>query len=193
MPSSQPPSSLIVLFHCAGGSPSAGAHTSGSYVASSWRGPLEISSGKVRVHVFCKTISWSAVLPRHEKRSPLCSRTPATSISLADVDCSTWRVLRGDVLSPARNLCSVLNGEPLPWLGRWRFQAKPHCCGCHDPAAHHLGWHVSVHPTRLPASCAIGARGTHNLALPLRTAHQLRATAIANARSAVYSASPEEG
>ena len=47
MPSSQPPSSLIVLFHCARGSLSAGAHTSAS--SCSWRGPLEISSGNVRV------------------------------------------------------------------------------------------------------------------------------------------------
>ena len=36
---------------------------------------------------------------------------------------------------------------------------------------------ISAHPTRLPASCTIGARGTCNLALPLRAAHQLRATA----------------
>ena len=52
---------------------------------------------------------------------------------------------------------------------------------------------ISAHPTRLPASCTIGARGTCNLALPLRTARQLRATAMAKARSAVYSASPEDG
>ena len=45
MPSSQPPSYPPCFLHCAGGSLSAGAHTTGS----SWRGPLEISSGKVRV------------------------------------------------------------------------------------------------------------------------------------------------
>ena len=52
---------------------------------------------------------------------------------------------------------------------------------------------ISVHPFRLPASCRTGAQGTCSFALPMRTVHQLRATAIAKARSAVYSASPVEG
>ena len=131
-------------------------------------------------------------LSGHERRCQLRAKASATAFCLANVDCATCKVLGGDVLPPARYSGGIFFGEPLPWPGSWRFQAKPDRCRRHDPAAHDLRGHM-VHPTRLPASCAIGARGTRDLALPLRTAHQLRATAIANARSAVYSASPEEG
>ena len=114
-------------------------------------------------HVFCETLRWSAVLSKYEGRGPLRSRASTTSC-LADVDCCPWKIVCGDMLSPTCNLRSVFNGEPLPWLlGCW-CQAKPNCCGCHDPTTHNLGWHIGPSD---PITCLLHYRGTWDVQLGL--------------------------
>ena len=119
-------------------------------------------------HVFRETLCWSAVLSRYEGRGPLSSRASTTSFCLAEVDRCPWRIVCGDMLSPACNSRSVFNGEPLPWLlGRW-CQTKSNCCGCHDPTTHNLGRHIGPSD---PITCFLRYRGTRDVQLGLAVAN----------------------
>ena len=118
-------------------------------------------------HAFRETLCWSAVLSRYEGRGPLCSRASTTSFCLADVDCCSWGIVCGDMLSQACNFRSVFDWEPLPWLLGWWGQPKPNCCGRHDPNAHNLGRHIGPSD---PITCLLHYRGSWDVQLGLAVA-----------------------